>query len=115
MPNANSLTDLDHVDDLRVETITGTDIVWVHLHGQADISTLGDLDAALEQVELDGARCVHLHLNDLDFADVATIRRLTAFARKATRAGHEVTTCGASPMLRKVAHLLRVHEDLGIA
>lgn len=116
MLNLNNFpTDHDHVDNLRIETIRGEDIAWVNLRGQADIATLRDLEAALEHVELDGAGCVHLHVNDLDFADVATIRRLTVFAKQAKRAGREVKTCGANPTLRKVARLLRVHEDLGLA
>jgi hypothetical protein len=76
---------------------------------------LRDLEVALEHVELDDTRSVHLHVTELDFADAATIRRLTAFARQVRRAGHDVKTCGASPTLRKVARLLQVHDDLGLA
>ena len=115
MSHMNSLTDLDDVNNLRIETIKGEDIAWVVLQGEADISTLRDLEAALEQVDLDGAKSVHLHVTELDFADAATIRRLTVFARQVKRTGYDVQTCGASPTLRKVAHLLRVHEDLGLA
>ena len=113
--HTNSLTDPDEKNNLRVETIKGEDIAWVVLHGEADISTLRELDAALEHVELDGATSVHLHLTELDFADAATIRRLTDFAQQVRRTGHDVKTCGASPTLRKVARLLQVHDDLGLA
>lgn len=115
MSHTYSLIDPDDVNNLRIETATGEDIAWVTLHGEADISTLGDLEAALEHVELNGATAVHLHVTELEFADIATIRRLTAFARRAKQTGHEVQTCGANPTLRKVARLLRVHDDLGLA
>lgn len=115
MSHKDSLTDPDDVNNLRVETVKGEDIAWVVLQGEADISTLGDLEAALDHVELHGAKSVHLHVTELDFADAATIRRLTVFARQAKRTGRDVKTCGASPTLRKVAHLLRVHDDLGLA
>jgi anti-anti-sigma factor len=111
----NSLTDPDDANTLRVDTVKGEDIAWVVLQGEADISTLRDLEVALEHVELDDTRSVHLHVTELEFADAATIRRLTAFARQVRRAGHDVKTCGASPTLRKVAHLLHVHDDLGLA
>jgi anti-anti-sigma factor len=107
-------TDPEDVHNLRIETIKGEGIAWVILQGEADISTLRDLEAALEHVELNGAKSVHLHVTDLDFADAATIRRLTIFARRARRTGHHIKTCGASPTLHKVARLLRVQDDLGL-
>src|SRR5512139_1177185 len=107
------LTDPDDVHNLRIKTIKGEDIAWVILQGEADIATLEDLQAALEHVELDCAKSVHLHMSELDFADVATVRRLTIFAKQAKQTGHRIKTCGASPTVRKVARLLEVQDDLG--
>lgn len=115
MSHTNYVTDPDDVNSLRIETATGEDIAWVTLQGEADLSTLRNLEAALEHLDLDGASAVHLHVTELDFADIATIRRLTAFAKRAKQTGHEVRTCGANPTLRKVARLLSVHDDLGLA
>lgn len=107
-------TDHDDVHNLRIEAVTGEDITWIVLAGEADISTLGDLEATLDRVELDGTKSVHLHLTGLDFADTATIRRLTLFARQVQQTGHHIKTCGANPTLRKVAGLLQVQDDLGL-
>jgi anti-anti-sigma factor len=103
------------VHRLGVETNDNQDAAWVILHGEADIATLQHLEAALTRIELDGAKPVHLHVADLDFADVATLQLLTAFARQAKQVGHDVKTCGASPTLRKVARLMSVHDDLGLS
>lgn len=107
--------DQDAPSRLRVETVHREDAFWLVLRGEADIATLEQLEDALAHVELDRAKPVHLHLTDLDFADVATLRELTNFARQAKQAGHDIKTCGATPTLRKVALLLSLHQDLGIS
>ncbi|HEX6248304.1 MAG TPA: STAS domain-containing protein [Nocardioidaceae bacterium] len=100
---------------LRVETAREADASWVRLHGEADIATLPHLAAALDGIELDGARCWYLDVTGLEFADVATLRQLATFARQVRRSGHEIRTCGANATLRKVASLLRVQDDLGLS
>jgi anti-anti-sigma factor len=110
-----SYSDPHDVHALRIETTRGEDVARVTLRGEADFSTLRDLDAALERVELDGAASVQLHISELYFADAATIRRLTVFARDVRRAGHEIRTCGANQAIHKVARLLDVQEELGLA
>ncbi len=110
----NSPTSHDDPHPLRVETLKRDDAAWVILQGEADLATLQDLETALARIPLDDAKVVHLHLDRLTFADVATLRRLTAFARNAKLSGHDIQTCGANAMIRKVARLLAVHEDLGL-
>lgn len=107
-----SLADPVEAQQLRVETVHHDDAAWVVFYGEADIATLEHLEEALARVVLDGTKSVHLHVADLDFADVATLRRLSVFVRQAKRAGHDVQTCGASPTLRKVARLMSLHDDL---
>lgn len=99
---------------LSVRVVDRDSGVWVILRGEADIVTLGDLEAALARVELDVPGPVHLDVTELTFADVATIRTLAVFARRAAWAGHVVRTYGARPTLRKVATILGFHSDLGI-
>ena len=70
---------------------------------------------ALRSITLDGAQLIQLDLTHLAFADVATIRRLAAFTGHAKRTGHDVTTSGAHPTLRKVAELLHAEDDLGLS
>jgi anti-anti-sigma regulatory factor len=88
--------------------------VRVALLGEADISTLDRREAALDDVEVNGAKSVHLDLSELDFADAATIRRLTVFAIRAKETGYDVTTCGASPTFRMAATVLGVRDQLGL-
>jgi anti-anti-sigma factor len=101
-------------DQLRIETVDRSDATWVVLCGEADIATLQQLEFALTRIQLRGVRSVHFHVTALDFADAATLRQLTMFARQAQQSGHEVRTCGASPTLRKIAGLLRIQADLGL-
>jgi anti-anti-sigma factor len=111
----DSPSDTDEAHTLRVETVKREDVAWVIVQGEADLATLQELEAGLTRVQLDGTKAVHLHLSRLTFADVASLRQLTMFARSAKEAGRDIKTCGANPTLRKVARLLRVHEDLGLA
>lgn len=99
---------------LRVQTLVSGDTACVVLEGEGDISTLADLDAALTGLDLRDARFVRIDLAALTFADAATIRELTGFARQATRTGCDVRTSGASPVLRRVTEVLAVQRDLGI-
>jgi anti-anti-sigma regulatory factor len=99
---------------LCIKILDRDDSAWVILQGEADIATLGDLEAALAHLELDDAKPVHLDVTELTFADVATIRRLAIFAQRARQAGHSVRTCGARPGLRKVANILRLQVDLAL-
>lgn len=110
----NSPTGYDDAHLLRVETVRRDDAAWVVLQGEADLATLQELEVALSRIPLDDAKVVHLHLDHLTFADVATLRQLTAFARTAKQSGRDIQTCGANSMIRKVARLLAVHEDLGL-
>jgi anti-anti-sigma regulatory factor len=107
--------DLGALRSLTVETVRHEDAAWVILRGEADLATLGHLELALARTELDGTRVVHLHVTGLDFADVGTLQQLTRFAREAKFADREVRTCGASSTFRKVARLLSLHDDLGLA
>jgi len=107
-------TGLDDVQGLRVESVADGPVLRVALYGECDFSTVSDLDRALQGIELIGSRQVHLDLTHLGFADVATMRRLATFAGDAKRAGQDVATCGANPMLRKVVDVLQVHGELGL-
>ena len=107
-------TGTDDMHGLRIETVKRENVAWVILQGEGDIATLQQLEDALTRISLDDAESVHLHLDRLDFADVATVRQLTRFARSAKDAGRDLRTCGAQPAIRKVARLLAVHKELGL-
>lgn len=99
---------------LRVETITDEDTIRILIHGEADIANVNHLDAALTAIQLDGAKSVLLDVSDLDFFDVAALRRLLVFAQSMKQDGRDITTCGATPILRDVAHTLELQGDLGL-
>ena len=100
---------------LTIETRREDGVVTLVLRGEADIASLERLESTLAQVEIDGARAVHVDLTELDFADVATLRHLMRFAQRARAKGHQVTSRGARPVLRRVATLLGGDDMLGLA
>jgi anti-anti-sigma factor len=100
---------------LGIETRRRGGVITITLRGEADIATVDRLGATLGQVEVEDARVVHVDLTELDFADVATLRQLMLFARRARSNGHQVTTGGAKPVLRKVTGLLGGEDTLGLA
>jgi anti-anti-sigma factor len=99
---------------LRVETVTDGEITRVVIHGEVDIANVNHLEAALTGIPLDRARSVYLDASDLEFFDVAALRRLIVFARLVKQAGRNITTCGAPPMLHDVARMLGLQDDLGL-
>lgn len=100
---------------LGVDTAFRGPVLRVVLRGEADLSTLERLDAALEHAELAGVSSIHLDVSGLDFADSATVRRLTLFAIRAKETGRLLTTCGASPTFRMAARMLGVRDHLGLS
>ena len=115
MPHTATLTDVDDVENLRVETEKHADVLRVVLHGECDFSRIQELSQALPTLDPDTARLVQLDLTHLAFADTATIRRLAVFAGHARRTGHDVQTFGAHPTMARVADLLHVQLDLGLS
>lgn len=107
--------DIAPAGGLRVETLRDGQAVRVIIRGEVDIANVERLEAALAGIELGGPRSVHMHVADLDFCDLAGLRQITAFARRATEAGHEIRTCGAKPILHRVACLMSVEHELGLA
>jgi anti-anti-sigma factor len=115
MLDIHSLPGPEDVRPLSVQIIQHDSVARVVLRGEADISTLEQLDAALDLAKLHRIRALQLQVSELTFADAAAIRRLTLFASQARQTGRRVETCGANPTLRKVARLLNVQGELGLA
>lgn len=88
--------------------------MWVELRGDADLDTEGDVASALRDVQLADGQSVHLHLAQLQFVDIRTMRLLSQFACRARTGGHAVLTCRPPARLRNLAQLLGLQEDLGI-
>jgi anti-anti-sigma factor len=101
--------------DLEIKTAVKGSVVWICIRGDADISTLGQLDAALDSIVLDDHKAVCMDLSDLSFIDVTSLRRLTTFAMHLRQNGRDVMTEGAPPILRKVIEILPGQDQLGLA
>ena len=99
---------------VSVKNTKADGVAYLVFHGEADFSTLAELDSGFGQVQLDQGDAIHLDLSGLEFADTAAIRQLTHFARQARHNGHNVTTTGAAPTLRAAVDHLGVRDDLGI-
>ncbi len=85
------------------------------LHGEADIATCHYLAATLTKLHLEDAAAIQVDVADLEFCDVGSLEQLLLFAREMRSAGRAVTTRGARPIFRRLADLLGVTHDLGIA
>jgi anti-anti-sigma factor len=99
---------------LRVETITNGDTIRILIHGEVDMANVDHLDTGLTAIPLDGIKTVLLDASDLAFVDVAGLRRLMIFAQLMKQTGRAITTCGTTPMLRKMARLLELQDELGL-
>lgn len=99
---------------LRVETITNGETTRILIHGEVDIANVNHLYAALSAIELDGTTSVQIDASELAFFDVAALRCFVAFAQRVRQSGRDLTTCGAAPMLHKVARMLGLQDELGL-
>ena len=104
----------EHDEGLHVVVVTTGATASILLQGEADLGSLTDLCAALHDGELGHATAVELNATDLFFCDVASMRELALFARQAKAQGRVVTTTGASPLMRRMARMMGVVEDLRI-
>ena len=114
MSYSPALTDSAHLNVVTIRTIHREDVAQVILQGEADFSTLDELDAGLRQAHLDDATFIHLDVTGLEFADSAVIRRLALFARHVRETGRGIATSGANRTLVTVADQLGVRDDLGL-
>lgn len=109
------LTDPAFEGSLHVRAAVGEVSTWVVVSGEADVADVPGLDDALERVPVDATPLVHLDLSELTFADSRAVRRLADFAVRARGAGRDVRTSGASQLVRRVATVLGVQDELGLA
>ena len=92
-------------------TQDGDGRVVITIHGELDITTAAEIDAAVEPSLAGGAARVVLDLSGVRFADSSA---LALWVRWATEA-REIETRGASPLLRKVIERMGLAGTLGVA
>lgn len=78
------------IDLLRVSCVSTDDACHVQLVGEADFSVLDELTRALRCVRVGRGQEVRLDVGGLEFIDLACMRALVDFARRAERAGVRV-------------------------
>jgi anti-anti-sigma factor len=88
--------------------------LWLRLWGEADMASIDDLRSQLRCLPPGAGRTVRVDLTELRFADSATVAQLAAFAATARRHGRQVSTCGASPLVERIAAVLGCSRALGL-
>ena len=96
----------DRSAPLSIRVTATSYAVWIAVSGELDLSNHDQLAQALAGLSLAGARHVHLQLSNLGFCDVAGMRHLLAFIRRAELRDRQVSTHGASRSLRRLCHLM---------
>lgn len=97
---------------LRVTITHDEGQALITLAGEADMGTHRTLDLQLAGGGLAGASSVVLDLEELSFADVATVRRLALLGRVIAKSGRPFATRGAAPLLRTIAADIAADGDL---
>jgi anti-sigma B factor antagonist len=97
---------------LRIEISPSPETVHVHLIGEMDLSTRGQLRRALREAPLDGAAVVRLDLGRLEFCDVSGLADLVD-ARDVLARQHRVFIAqDARPLVRRLLEVTGVRDLL---
>ena len=89
--------------ELQIDRVAGTDgTVLLHLRGELDLASAGDLKRALAALP-DGATTIVLELRGLDFMDSSGLAALIAARNEAVRLRRSFRITGAAGSVR---HLL---------
>jgi anti-anti-sigma regulatory factor len=91
---------------LRVSLVTTDDSWHVRLVGEADFSVVGVLAETLQGVTPRQGQDVRLDLSGLEFVDLACMRELIRFARRAERVGARVLVVHPNPSFTILRGLL---------
>jgi anti-anti-sigma factor len=89
--------------------------VRVLVSGELDMATDAELRVALASVQLGPDGTVWLHLDELEFADAASVEQLLGFIRLARDADREVGIVGAQGVVLRMIHLLGHAGELEVA
>lgn len=87
---------------LRIEIASSPDVIDVRLFGEMDLSTRGELPAAVSATPRNGARLVHLDMTGLSFCDASGISDLVATRDQMGAEQRTVTAFHATPNLLKL-------------
>ena len=99
---------------LNIHVVAGDAGPVVMLSGEADVTTLGQLEDVLNTQITAGARILTVDLSELRFADSATIGALVRAARTLKASGGRLDLMNPQPPLAQMLALLGVDEVLTV-
>ena len=91
---------------LTVTSTEDADAVWVVIGGEVDLVTRDELRLSLARLEFGDARLVFLDVGQLTFCDLDGCHILARFRKEIAAAAYDVRFIHASPVMRKVMHLV---------
>lgn len=97
---------------LRVSVTDGEDGPRLVLSGEADLTTLGQLNSALDAHLHDGARCLTVDVSGLRYADSASITALVRAGRALRAKGGELELLHPQPAVARILSLTGVDQLL---
>ena len=97
---------------LNIHVVAGDAGPVVMLSGEADITTVKQLEDALDAQITAGARILTVDLSELRFADSATIGALVRAARTLKASGGRLDLTNPSPAVAQMLALLGIVESM---
>jgi anti-anti-sigma factor len=114
MPDSSGAGQDSAVTLLDIHVAAGDAGPVVMLSGEADVTTLGQLEDVLNAQLAAGARTLTVDLSELRFADSATIGALVRAARTLKAGGGRLDLTNPQPALAQMLALLGVDEVLTV-
>jgi len=114
MPDSTAADQDSAVTLLDIHVAAGDAGPVVMLSGEADVTTVGQLEDVLNTQITAGARILTVDLSELRFADSATIGALVRAARTLKASGGRLDLTNPQPPLAQMLALLGVDEVLTV-
>lgn len=87
---------------LRIGASTNDDVLELHLAGEMDISTRGELAAAFHALERGSTTTVNVDLAALEFCDASGIAELVTVRKAVARTGRRLALHGMCPQVGRL-------------
>jgi anti-sigma B factor antagonist len=101
--------------ELTVETADRKGVTVVELAGELDVTTAGDLRAALQEIDLDGGIEVRTDLSRLEFLDSSGMGVLVSACRRIREAGGAFSAVCGDGEARRALEIAGLLGYLGVA
>ena len=98
---------------LRVETAHGRHSTWVRLHGELDLVTAADVEAAIVSAAA-LTRRVTVDLRGLDFIDSNGVALLVRADSRARRHGATLTVVAGAGPVTQLLHMCRLDRQIAL-